>query len=318
MKINTLETRLGVFVVLTVLAAIFIIETLGGTELHRRGYRVSALFDTVQELKIDARVKMAGVDVGRVDKIDLAENKVRVVMKLDSDVVVKTDSKAVIKYAGLMGQNFVSLSFGSAGAPKVEEGAVLATTEQPDMNAIMEKLDKAATGIADLGKSFTGDKIDNLIGPLTDFIKQNSAPLTATIANIKSVSGQIAAGQGTIGRMIYSEALYSNAMATVSNLQDTVSGIHTAVNDINAGKGTIGKLMTDETLYKATTSSMTNLNSILLKINQGQGTMGKLVNNQDFYNNAKLSLQKLDKATDSLEDTGPLTVIGIFSHQFGL
>jgi phospholipid/cholesterol/gamma-HCH transport system substrate-binding protein len=69
-------------------------------------------------------------------------------------------------------------------------------------------------------------------------------------------------------------------------------------------------LLTDDRLYYSTASSMTNLNQILMKVNQGQGTVGKLVNDQEFYRNAKLSLQKLDKAADSLEDTGPLSVIG--------
>ena len=63
---------------------------------------------------------------------------------------------------------------------------------------------------------------------------------------------------------------------------------------------------------------MTNLNQILFKINHGDGTIGKLVNNQEFYNNAKLSLQKLDKAADSLEDTGPLSVVGIMAGQIVL
>jgi phospholipid/cholesterol/gamma-HCH transport system substrate-binding protein len=63
---------------------------------------------------------------------------------------------------------------------------------------------------------------------------------------------------------------------------------------------------------------MTNLNSILFKVNQGNGTIGKLVNDQEFYKNAKLSLQKLDKAADGLEDTGPLSVMGIMANQFGL
>jgi phospholipid/cholesterol/gamma-HCH transport system substrate-binding protein len=54
------------------------------------------------------------------------------------------------------------------------------------------------------------------------------------------------------------------------------------------------------------------------KVNQGQGTVGKLVNDQEFYKNAKLSLQKLDKAADGLEDTGPLSVMGIMANQFGL
>ena len=78
-------------------------------------------------------------------------------------------------------------------------------------------------------------------------------------------------------------------------------------------QGTLGKLVTDDTLYNATTASMTNLNQILQRINQGQGTIGKLVNDQEFYKNAKLTLQKLDKAADGLEDTGPLSVIGIMA-----
>jgi phospholipid/cholesterol/gamma-HCH transport system substrate-binding protein len=59
---------------------------------------------------------------------------------------------------------------------------------------------------------------------------------------------------------------------------------------------------------------MTNLNQVLQKINQGQGTIGKLVNDQEFYKNAKLAMQKLDKAADSLEDQGPLSVIAIVAN----
>ena len=58
--------------------------------------------------------------------------------------MVKTDSKATIKFTGLMGQNFVAIDFGSPGAPQAVDGAVLATEEQPDLNAIMAKLDDAA------------------------------------------------------------------------------------------------------------------------------------------------------------------------------
>lgn len=320
MKINSLETKLGIFVVLAVFAAWIIIEMVGGVELFTRSNQASALFDNAKDLKVGDRVKMAGVEIGRVKNIELAENKVKVVMKLKADAAVKTDSKATIQFAGLMGQNYVAVSFGTPGAPKIasDGSTVLASVEQPDLSVIMDKLDKAATGIANLGNSFTGDKIDNLVGPLTDFIKQNSGPLTATIANVKNVSSQIAAGQGTIGKLIYDQTLHDTALTTVSNLEETATAVRVVVNDVSAGKGTIGKLLNDDTLYKATTASMTNLNSILLKINQGNGTIGTLVNNKEFYNNAKLSLQKLDKAADGLEDTGPLSVISIMASQFGL
>ena len=308
---NSLETRLGVFVALAVIVAVVIVETLGGMESFRGGYRVSALFNTVQDLKVGNSVKMAGVEIGRVEKITLVNNKASVTMKLHSDAIVKTDSKAAVKFTGLMGMNFVSIDFGSADAPRAINGAVLATVDQPDLNAIMAKLDSAATGIENFGKSFTGDKIDNLIGPLTDFFKQNSSHIGGAISNIENISGQIASGQGTVGKLIYTDSLYDSALATVTNLQATVTEVRGVISGITNGQGTIGKLVTDDTLYIATTASMTNLSQILLKVNQGQGTIGKLVNDQEFYKNAKLTLQKMDKMADSLEDQGPLTVVGL-------
>jgi phospholipid/cholesterol/gamma-HCH transport system substrate-binding protein len=315
---NSLETRLGIFVILVVLAAWAIMETLGGMEMLHGGYRVNALFNTAQDLKVGDNVKMAGVEIGRVEQIALADGKVKVTMKLHSDAVVKTDSEAVIKFTGLMGQNFVSISFGSPDAPKAVDGAVLQTEEQPDLNAVMAKLNDAADGIKRFGDAFSGDKISNLIGPLVDFVKQNSGNISGAISNIDNITGQIASGQGTIGRLIYTDSLYDSALGTITNLQDAVTEVHSVVNGISNGQGTIGKLVTDDTLYNATTGSMTNLNQILLRINQGQGTIGRLVNDQEFYTNAKLTLQKVDKAADSLEDQGPLSVIGIMANQFGL
>ncbi len=307
---NSLETKLGLFVAIVIGAAVIIVEKLGDFDIFARSYHVSGLFNTAQDLKVGDRVKMAGVEIGSVDNIELATNKVKVIMKLHENVMVKTDSKATIKFTGLMGQNFVAIDFGSPTADKAADGTILETEEQPDLSAIMAKLDEAASGIKRVGDSFSGDKIDNILGPLTDLMKQNIAPITATIANIKNITSQVAAGQGAIGKMIYNDELYTTAMGTVSNLQVTAISLNSVVNNIKSGQGTIGKMITDDTLYDSTKSSMTNLNQILIKINQGNGTLGKLVNDQEFYKNAKLSLQKLDKAADGLEDTGPLTVIG--------
>jgi phospholipid/cholesterol/gamma-HCH transport system substrate-binding protein len=322
---NSLETKLGIFVILAVFAAWIIVETLGSADWFRPGYHVSAQFDTVQDLKTGDRVKMAGVEIGRVESIALTNNKVSVTMKLREGAMVKTDSKASVKFTGLMGQNFVAIDFGSPDKPKAKEGTEIAAVEQPDLSAIMTKLDGAVDGIQNMTKTFASDDIHNLFGPLGDFFKSHKDELAATIANITNITGQIASGQGTVGKLIYEDALYASALTTVSNLQataananDMIASVKLVVTNASAGQGTIGKLLTDETLYHAATGSMTNLNQILLKINKGDGTIGKLVNEQEFYKNAKLSLQKLDKAADSLEDQGPLSVLGIMANQFGL
>ena len=316
---NTLETRLGIFVALAVIAAVLILETLGGIEHFQRGYRLNALFNNIQDLKVGDRVKMAGFEVGRIEqiKLDEAQNKVRVILKMKEDVQVRSDSIASIKFTGLLGQNFVAVEFGSPGAPPLRQDDYITTTETTDLAAMMQKIDKVASGVENITKTFSGDKIDNLLGPFTDFLKANKEPLTASIANLKSISSEIAQGQGTVGKLIYDDSLYNTAFNTVSNFQGTSDEINRTVaearrivDQVNAGQGTVGKLLHDDKLYRETTESMTNLKEILQKINQGQGSVGKLVNDQEMYRNAKLTLQKLDQATEGLEDQGPLSVLG--------
>ena len=324
---NTLETRLGMFVALVIIAFVLILEFLGGTEPFRRGTHYRTLFSNVQDLKVGDRVKMGGKEIGRVEDLALEEtnNRVMVTMKVNSNVGVRTDSTASIKFTGLMGQNFVSLDFGSRNAPLATEGTLLSSVETPDMSAMMTKIDVVAGNIENLTKSFTGEKIENLLGPFTDFLKANRAPLTATIANLQMISGQIAQGNGTVGKLVNDPTLYHATLSAVSNFQDTATEVKTTVADarkvveranqtlaqINAGQGTVGKLVTDEALYREATNAMTQVNEILRKINQGQGSVGKLINDHEIIDNAKLTLQKLDKATEGLEDQGPLTVMGM-------
>jgi phospholipid/cholesterol/gamma-HCH transport system substrate-binding protein len=318
---NTLETRLGLFVAIIIVAAFFIMFILGGFELFQKNYRLHALFNTAHELKVGDRVKMAGVEIGKIEDIKLANNKVDVTMKLRADAAVKTDSVATIRFAGLMGQNFVSIEFGSPDAPRLEPNQTVNTAEQPDLNAIMTKLDNVAGGIENLTKNFSGDTLDNLFGPLIGFMKDNRIPLTATISNLQTTTAQISQGKGTIGKLIFDDSLHNLAINTVSNLQSTsdeikvtIAEARKVVDSVNAGQGSLGKMVKDEKLYAETTASMTNLKEILQKINQGDGTIGKLVNDQEFYKNAKLTLQKLDKTTEGLEDQGPLSVVGILAN----
>lgn len=310
---NTLETRLGMFTAVIVIAAVLILETLGSFDSFRKGKRIHAHFQTAQELKVGDRVKLSGVEVGRVEKIELTDSKVRVTMKLNKDAQVRTDSTAIIRFAGLMGQNFVLLSFGSKDAPFVKDGDELPSTEQPDLNDLMARLETAATGINDMARSFSAE---NLLGPVNDLVKLNGSNVTETLANMRAISSQIAEGRGTLGKLVMDDTLYTTTLNTVTNLQDTANDLRVVIADAKGGKGTVGKLLTDDKLYNEATASMTHLKEVLEKVNKGEGTVGKLVNDDQFYRNAKLTLQKLDKATDSIEDQGPLSVMGAFISTF--
>lgn len=321
---DSVESKLGLFFAFAIIASLIVLEFAGGYGFINRGYRLHAVFQNVQELKTDDQVKMAGVEIGRVEKITLTTNSMAdVTMNLRKNVDVAQDSKATLKFTGLMAQNYIAIE-GGTSTIRAENGEYLQSVEQPDLSVLMAKLDSVATGVQNLTRSFSGEKIDNLLGPVTDFLKNNQTNISASIANVKTVTQRIVDGQGTIGKLINEDTLYVSAQNTVSNLQDTGTNINELAGDaktfitnanatvtrINSGEGTIGKLVKDDTLYFETTGSMTNLHQILLKINHGQGTVGQLINDDSTLRNIKVSMQKLDKATESLEDTGPLSVLG--------
>lgn len=348
---NTLETRLGIYFVLVAFAGVMVLE-LSGIGLFKRGYTLHGDFLNVQELKVGDPVKMAGVQVGRVEKVGFHENKVRVSMRLTRENQIRTDSVAAVKFTGLMGQNFVSLTLGAAGS-NFKHDDVLKTIEQADLSSLIAKLDGVAGGVENLTKTFSGDSIQNVLGPMTDFLKQNNPRFAIIFANLQRISQDMVDSKGTLGKLISDDALHSSllaaskdfqatakdlrgllpdakttladARAAINTTKDTLADARVAittakdtfgeakkvVTEINEGKGTLGKLAKDEALYKESTQAMTHLREILQKINQGQGSIGKLVNDDSLFKNAKMTLQKVDKATEGLEDQGPLSIIGI-------
>lgn len=321
---SSLESKLGIFFFMAVLAGLLILELAGGLDIFHKKIPIRARFNTVNELQVGAPVKLAGVVVGDVRNVALEGNRVVVTMRIRPDSGVRTDSKATVRFAGLLGQNYISLSFGTPGSPVVTENTEIEGETLPDMGEIMAKLDAAASSVGNITNLFGGDNFQNLFGPFTDFLKDNSPRLTAILGNMQTISKQIADGQGTVGKLVNDDQLYAAALETVTNMSSVATQIQTLstdaqsavaearqiISDLNAGKGTLGKLTRDETLYRETTTAMTSLREILQKINQGQGLAGKVVNDEGFYRNVKGTLQKVEKVTDGLEDQGPISVLG--------
>jgi phospholipid/cholesterol/gamma-HCH transport system substrate-binding protein len=316
---NTLETRLGLFFALCFIVAVIILEMAGVAEYFKPGYYIHANFKTVMELKKGDLVKMAGVEVGRVHEVDLTNELVRVTMKIKKkEAQIKTDSQATIKFTGLMGQNFVAIDFGTAASPRAISGFTLTTAEQSDLNGLIAKLEATAEEVRSRSKDLSTENLASLLGPVTHFMEQNSNHLNVILGNVRKVTDEVAEGKGTVGRLLKDETLYTSALAAVAGVQagatelkSIATDARNLLNEVNAGRGNLGLLVRDDALYREATNAMTNVREIMQKVNQGQGTVGKLVNDDSFYKNVKVSLQKLDKAAEGLEDQGPLSVLSI-------
>ena len=123
--------RLGAFIVVTVAILAVGVFIIGSKEyLFRSTYQLKAQFDNVAGLAVGADVQVGGVHSGTVHSIALPHqpgDKVTVVMDLNKSPreIIKHDSVASIETSGLLGNQYVAISFGSAGQAEVKDGELI-------------------------------------------------------------------------------------------------------------------------------------------------------------------------------------------------
>ena len=124
-----MEIVAGVFVVLGLAALGYLSISIGGLRVRPgKTYRVSARFSNLGDLKARAPVKIAGVTIGRVESIRLADYYGLAELAISRDVSLPKDTIASIATAGLLGDAHVALSPGSAEA-NLADGDRISHTE---------------------------------------------------------------------------------------------------------------------------------------------------------------------------------------------
>jgi len=115
MKRFNLEVTVGLFVVLGLCALAYLSVRLGQLQVGRGNtYDLTAVFPTVAGLREGATVEIAGVRVGRVQDIKLADYAAVVTLRLDKQVKLQDDAIASIRTRGLIGEKFVRITPGGS------------------------------------------------------------------------------------------------------------------------------------------------------------------------------------------------------------
>src|SRR5271167_651015 len=125
--------RLGAFIVVTLTILVAGVFIIGGKHyLFSSTYQLKAQFDNVVGLDAGADVRVGGVHSGTVRNIVLPHQpgeKVTVIMDLGKSTheIIKQDSVATIETEGLLGNQFLAISFGSVGSGDVRDGETLSS-----------------------------------------------------------------------------------------------------------------------------------------------------------------------------------------------
>ncbi len=320
--------RVGLFFLLGMALVWVTYESLSGGRLFKKeGYTIVAGFENLEDLKVADDVKMAGVSIGSVEKTRLSKGRAEAILRINPSVKIPSDATATIGMAGLIGTNYIGIDLGSPGAAPLADGAEIRTKVTPDINKIMTQLGdlgqklEGALGSFSTAVNGSGQAGGGLFQKLDRLITENSAKIDATMSNLQEITTKLNQGEGTLGRLINDPKLHDDLVATVGELKTAAGQAKTFIADaqgivsqVKSGQGTLGVLLYDEQAAANLKGTVKNLKDLSDKVARGEGSLGRLINDDSLFLSAQTTLKKADRALDGMNDSGPITAVGIVAN----
>ena len=259
------QLRVGIVVIVASVAlGVLIFLMSGSVGLFTSKITLFTYVDNAAGLRVGAPVRLDGVDIGNVTAMtvvpthDNGKTPVQITFKIGTKYPVRTDTSAMLATAGVLGETFVDLDSRTAHGELAKSGDTLPGLSQPDIQDVVRASQTSLQNIDVLLK-----RADRIMG-------------------------QIESGNGTIGKLIYDESLYTKLNTSLNEVQHMIS-------EISAGKGSVGKLLYSDEMYNKLNATIDKMNGIVDQVNSGNGTVGKLLKDEHLYNNLNGSIEKVNK-----------------------
>ncbi|HLC27700.1 MAG TPA: MlaD family protein [bacterium] len=200
------EAKVGLFVLAGIVLLTYMTFRLGGIHFGKKpGYLLTAVLDTVAGLDVKAPVKVAGVRVGEVEKIDLVGGKAQVTLRIDPKYQIKKNAVMAIRTQGLLGEKYVEISEPVQEAQYLKSGeSIQQTRRTSDFDELVTRL----AGVTDDAKQLTSS-LKNVLGS-----PQGEENLKRILVNVDALAANL-------NQLVISNR--QNLTALVNNLNDSVS-----------------------------------------------------------------------------------------------
>ncbi|MCU1701480.1 MAG: virulence factor Mce family protein [Mycobacterium sp.] len=246
--------RLTIFLTVCLFGS-FVLLTIFAEFRFTEGKTYSAVFSNVSNMRKNSLVRIAGVEVGKVQNISVnRDSTVRVEFTADDSVVLTEGSQAVIRYDNLFGDRYLALDEGAGGVKKLNPGDTIPLSRtQPALD-----LDAVIGGFRPLFRALSPDQVNDLSGQLLQafqgqgatigsFLDQ-AAAVTNTLADRDQLFGQVITNLNVVlGSLGGQSDKLDKAVTSLSELIDHLAqrkvDISNAVAYTNAAAGSVADLM---------------------------------------------------------------------------
>lgn len=280
------QLRVGIFVLFGLaILAFLVLNSSGEFNPFEKKMRLKARFAGADGLRDGNEVQLAGVRIGKVEKVVLLppdspeEFKVEAILAVDNTLDgkpiserIRTDSVAQLVATSILANDkTINITLGTPNGTAVTENSVLSSTEAVSINKLTETGNKLLT------------QIDRLAVPANEILSKANQ------------------GEGTLGQLVNNDQLYKNLDSAVAETRLTVVKLQTTLDKVNKGEGSAGKLLNDPQLYNSLNRTVTELEGISKNLRSGRGTAGKLLTDEELYNDTRAAIQELRDSVRSLQ-----------------
>lgn len=287
------EFKIGIFVLLVIVAVIFVINFLRGTDILGKEISVVGRYDNIETLVASAPVQIRGYSAGRVEKVDYdpASDKFIVKCSVDKRFRIPADSRMVIYSTSIMGGKAIRIDMGQS-ENFVSDGDELTTASDSDLMSalgneagpLMQKvsllLDSLSVVVNNVNDVLNDENKQNIAESLNR-LKKTMAEANALVASVSSKSGEI-------------ESVIENLNLLTSELPSLVDSVHITVTNLNSISSKINSSDLSGIMENIDTT-IVNANDAIVKL---KGPLTSILNDADSLVNAiKTNPKKYIKIT---------------------
>jgi phospholipid/cholesterol/gamma-HCH transport system substrate-binding protein len=303
------ELRVGLFVLAGVILLVVVIFYVTGAGALGPKYLLRAYLPEVDGLTVGAPVRVDGVDVGNVEKIQMApttpgaaqksrsiEVDLRIQKTFQNDI--RTDSSAGLITEGLLGNRYVDIDRGFVGQVLTNNEEIPARQEKGLKEVVERSTDlmDSLSKISDQANALLTD-IRNGKGSLGKFLVDEDAykHLDSSLGNLDATMADVRAGKGTLGQLVTNQEVYDHVDSLTGHLDNVVEAVQNK-------QGSLGKLIYDPEFHDSATKFLDNGNGLLADVRSGKGTLGKLATDDSLFTQYRQVGANLSSATAKMND----------------
>ncbi len=257
------------------------------------GYRVYSILDDVSGLVEKSRVVIAGINVGQIDHIELAGERAKVWMRVNTPL--KTDARLAKKQASLLGEYYLQLTPGAVGAllKDGDEIKIVVVDVAPadlvnELKTITENVREITSSVRSVISGKDGEQkltsiLDNINASVSEInraVGENGPKIDVVVDNVVQVTGE--AQRFSHQFALDAQTILADVRAVTTEVRSIVGKNGGSVEEGFEGvKGAVSRLQHAMDKLEGT---LDRTQSIATKIDEGQGTLGRLVNDDKLIN----------------------------------